>query len=86
MARWMVAKGAQNLVLISRSGSANGKVKEVLDELTAVGANVVVRSCDVVSKESVENLLSNELRNMPEVRGVVHGAMVLRVSFVIPTP
>jgi short-subunit dehydrogenase len=80
MARWMVTKGARNLVLISRSGSATGKVKEFVDELTALGANILVRSCDVADKKSVDNLLSNELGNMPPVRGVVHGAMVLRVS------
>jgi soluble P-type ATPase len=85
MARWMVAKGARNLVLISRSGSATGKVKELVDELTALGANIFVRSCDVASKGSVENLLSNELGNMPKVRGVVHGAMVLRVSRSFPS-
>ncbi|PQE28509.1 beta-ketoacyl synthase domain-containing protein [Rutstroemia sp. NJR-2017a WRK4] len=78
MARWMVTKGASHLVLISRSGSATGKVKELVDELTTLGANVLVRKCDVARKDSVDNLLSNELDNMPPVRGVVHGAMVLR--------
>jgi NADP-dependent 3-hydroxy acid dehydrogenase YdfG len=85
MARWMVTKGAHNLVLISRSG-ATGKVKELMDELTALGANVLVRSCDVADKKSVDSLLSNELGNMPPVRGVVHGAMVLRVSRSLSQP
>lgn len=80
MARWMVGKGARNLVLLSRTGSATGKVKELIDELTQLGANVVVRSCDVVDTSSVENIVTKELVNMPPVRGVVHGAMVLRVS------
>lgn len=79
MTRWMVGKGARNIVLVSRSGSATGKVKELIDELAAVGATVVVRQCDVANKESVENLIMNELIGMPEIRGVVHGAMVLRV-------
>ncbi|KAL5321033.1 hypothetical protein ACEPPN_011843 [Leptodophora sp. 'Broadleaf-Isolate-01'] len=78
MARWMVGKGARNLVLLSRTGSATGKVKELIDELTQLGANVVVRSCDVVDTSSVENIVTKELVNMPPVRGVVHGAMVLR--------
>jgi len=80
MARWMVGKGAKHIVLVSRSGSATGKVREMIDELAAVGANMVVRRCDVADEISVENLFANELLNMPEVRGVVHGAMVLRVN------
>jgi NAD(P)-dependent dehydrogenase (short-subunit alcohol dehydrogenase family) len=80
MARWMVSKGAKNIVLVSRSGSAAGKVKDLIDELALGGANIVVRQCDVVNSNSVENLIANELVGMPEIRGVVHGAMVLHVS------
>jgi acyl transferase domain-containing protein/NADPH:quinone reductase-like Zn-dependent oxidoreductase len=81
MARWMVGKGARNLVLVSRTGSATGKVKELIDDLATSGARIAVRKCDVANSESVENLIKNELIGMPEVRGVVHGAMVLHVSF-----
>jgi NADP-dependent 3-hydroxy acid dehydrogenase YdfG len=80
MAQWMVGKGAKNIVLVSRSGSSTGKVKELLDELTALGANILVRRCDVADRDSVGRLIASELVGMPEVRGVVHGAMVLRVS------
>jgi NAD(P)-dependent dehydrogenase (short-subunit alcohol dehydrogenase family) len=79
MARWMVSKGARNLVLVSRNGSATGKVKELIDDLGATGAQVVVRRCDVSDSASVQKLIASELVGMPEVKGVVHGAMVLRV-------
>ncbi|PVH85769.1 BcPKS8, polyketide synthase [Cadophora sp. DSE1049] len=78
MARWMVSKGARNLVLLSRTGSTTGTVKELIDELTPLGANIVVRSCNVVDTTSVENLITKELVDIPPIRGVVHGAMVLR--------
>lgn len=81
MTRWMVSQGAKNIVLVSRRGSATGKVKELIDELEIVGANIVVRQCDVSNSDSVHNLINKELIDMPEVRGVVHGAMVLHVSF-----
>jgi len=84
MARWMVSKGAKNIVLISRSGSATGKVKELIDELAVVGANIVVRRCDVTDSASVNNLIVNELVGLPSIRGVVHGAMVLHVSYPFP--
>jgi NAD(P)-dependent dehydrogenase (short-subunit alcohol dehydrogenase family) len=76
----MAGKGAGNIVLVSRSGSATGKVKELIDELAAIGTRIVVRRCDVSNSESVQKLIGTDLAEMPEVRGVVHGAMVLRVS------
>lgn len=79
MARWMVSKGARNLVLVSRSSSISGKVKELVDQLAIVGANIVVRRCDVADSKSVQSLI-HDLASMPEIRGVIHGAMVLHVS------
>lgn len=80
MARWMVGKGARQLVLISRSGSVTGKVKDLVDELAIVGATVVVRRCNVASRSEVDQLVNTGLEGLPPVRGVVHGTMVLRVS------
>lgn len=57
----------------------------MIDELAAGGANIIVRRCDVAESISVENLITNELAGMPEVRGVIHGAMVLRVSGCYPS-
>ncbi|KAI1816678.1 ketoacyl-synt-domain-containing protein [Poronia punctata] len=78
IARWMVSRGARHLVLLSRSGSATGKVKEVIDELAEVGARIVVRQCDVADPAEVEELVNYGLEEMPPVRGLIHGAMVLR--------
>ncbi|KAK4162823.1 polyketide synthase [Cladorrhinum sp. PSN259] len=78
MARWMVSKGARNIVLISRSGSVTGKVKDLVDELGALGANVVVRPCNVVNRAEVDDLINVQLKDLPPIRGVVHGTMVLR--------
>lgn len=80
MARWMVSRGARHLVLVSRSGSATGKVKELIDEVASVGAEIVVRRCDVANPASVDDLVKNNLEGLPPVKGVIHGAMVLRVS------
>ncbi|EHK96644.1 putative Phthioceranic/hydroxyphthioceranic acid synthase [Glarea lozoyensis 74030] len=77
MARWMVGKGARTIVLVSRSGSATGKVKELIGDLATSGANIIVKKCDVADREAVENLINNELTGLPPVRGVIHGAMVL---------
>ncbi|KAF8846720.1 hypothetical protein BDZ45DRAFT_755700 [Acephala macrosclerotiorum] len=78
MSRWMVSKGTKNIVLVSRSGSATSKVKEMIDELALLDANVVVRRCDVADSVSVDNLIANELVGLPPVKGLVHSSMVLR--------
>jgi len=81
MARWMVSKGAKTIVLISRSGSVTGRVKDLVEELGAAGANIVVRPCNVVKRAEVDDLINVQLKHLPPIRGVVHGTMVLRVSF-----
>ncbi|KUJ09043.1 BcPKS8, polyketide synthase [Mollisia scopiformis] len=78
MARWMVDQGARNIVLVSRTGSVTSKVKTLIDDLAAVGANILVKSCDVCNAESVNNLIHKDMLGMPEIKGVVHGAMVLK--------
>ncbi|KAJ3578103.1 hypothetical protein NPX13_g2461 [Xylaria arbuscula] len=78
MARWMITRGARHLVLVSRSGSATGKVKDLIDEAAELGAEVLVRRCDVANAADVEELINFELEGMPPVRGLIHGAMVLR--------
>jgi NAD(P)-dependent dehydrogenase (short-subunit alcohol dehydrogenase family) len=81
MAKWMSAKGARNIVLVSRKPTVSDRVQALMDALAPSGTRLVVKACDVGSRESVETLLKEEMKDMPPVRGVVHGAMVLRVSF-----
>ncbi|CAK7224927.1 Type I Iterative PKS [Sporothrix bragantina] len=79
MARWMAGKGAKHIVLVSRTGSATGEVKALIDELAEQsGAQIIVRQCNVVDRQSVDELLSSGLVGLPPVRGIVHGTMVLR--------
>jgi hypothetical protein len=76
----MVKNGAKNIVLLSRSGVLKGKAKGQIDALNEVGANVVIRRCDVADRADVEELVYAGLLDMPPVRGIIHGAMVLHVS------
>ncbi|KAJ5577872.1 uncharacterized protein N7459_006836 [Penicillium hispanicum] len=79
MAKWLSSKGARNIVLVSRKASpVNYKVKALIEELAADGTLVTVKACDVSSKQSVETFIKEDIKDMPPVRGVVHGSMVLR--------
>lgn len=82
MASWMVSKGGKNIVLLSRSGAVKGKAKDQIDSLNDGGANIVVRSCNVADPADVNNLISHGLADLPPVRGIIHGAMVLHVSII----
>ncbi|KAK2623593.1 hypothetical protein QTJ16_007147 [Diplocarpon rosae] len=77
MSRWMIQKGARNIVLLSRSGKTDGKVGDLIDEAKTLGANIVVKACDVTSQDHVEKLVSTDLSHLPSIKGVIHAAMVL---------
>jgi NAD(P)-dependent dehydrogenase (short-subunit alcohol dehydrogenase family) len=79
MAKWMSSKGARNIVLVSRKASISNEVQALTDELAISGTRILVKACDVSSRQSVDRLVMEEMKDLPPVRGVVHGAMVLRV-------
>ena len=80
MSRWMIGKGARSILLISRSGKVTGKIGELIDEAKKAGAQIIVRPCDVTSKEQVERLVSSGISRLPPIRGIIHAAMILHVS------
>ncbi|KAK3503468.1 ketoacyl-synt-domain-containing protein [Neurospora crassa] len=77
IARWMAGKGAQNIVLVSRSASFTGKVKELAEDLSMMGVSVHVRRCNVVNEIEVDELIRTGLQGLPPIRGIVLGTMVL---------
>lgn len=64
----------------------NDKLEALTLELASHGTQVLVRPCDVSSRADVERLVNEELAHLPPVRGVVQGAMVLRVSPLLNLP
>jgi NAD(P)-dependent dehydrogenase (short-subunit alcohol dehydrogenase family) len=87
MAKWMSSKGAKNIVLVSRRAAINDKVQALIDSLAPLGVRIVVKACDVSSQQSVEDLINKEMKDLPPVRGVIQGAMVLRVCLLLsPCP
>lgn len=80
MARWMLSRGARNIVLVSRSGAITDKVQGLIDEASILGANIVTRKCNVANKVEVDSLVRECSTDLPAVRGVVHGAMILKVG------
>ena len=73
--------GAKHITLLSRSGMSHPSAHKLLKEVAALGMGVSVQvvQCDIANQKQVRQV-SQSLLEMPPVRGVVHGAMVLKVS------
>ncbi|WP_373873107.1 SDR family NAD(P)-dependent oxidoreductase, partial [Actinoplanes palleronii] len=70
LARHLVtAHGVKSLLLVSRRGAAAPGAAELLDELTAAGAEVRLEACDLADASAVRGLLASV-----EVGAVVHAA------------
>jgi hypothetical protein len=76
----MLAGGARNLVLASRSERVDGAVANMINELQKVDVKVTitVEACDVANSRSIEALITHCSQPLPPIRRCIHAAMVLR--------
>lgn len=79
LASWMVKNGARNVVLLGRSGSSRPQVRELLDQYEGSAVQMRAIACDVSSRTELVSAIEST-RDLPPIRGVVHGALYLRVS------
>ncbi|KAF8850740.1 hypothetical protein BDZ45DRAFT_184816 [Acephala macrosclerotiorum] len=80
MARWMVSRGARNLVFLSRNGASTEASQKLVKELREEGCVVDVKACDVGDKAALEKVLSESQKSMPPIKGCIQGAMQLKDS------
>ena len=78
--RWLASQGARNIVLASRSGMSQASTRELVEELKSRGIKVLVYVCDIGEEAEVKKMISLVQETMPSIRGVIHGAMILKVS------
>jgi NADPH:quinone reductase-like Zn-dependent oxidoreductase len=79
MARWLVERGARNLILVSRSGIKNQHAEKLIDELSSKGVKVATPACDVCDAAALKSAITSCLRTgMPPIRGCIQASMVLR--------
>ncbi|KAK9800099.1 hypothetical protein SCARD494_01892 [Seiridium cardinale] len=91
IARWMIQKGAKNLILVSRHATSHAATAaEIKEDARLAGCRVIIQDCDVADENDLLRLLERcyQTLSLPPIRGVVNGAMVLddtvleRMSFV----
>ena len=80
MARWLTKHGAKHIVLLSRKGTITGEIQRLCADANASDVNIHIKACDVADASSVDLLVTECTKTMPPIRGVIHSAMVLRVS------
>ncbi|KAH9430658.1 hypothetical protein MCOR02_007994 [Pyricularia oryzae] len=76
--RWMVARGARNLVVLSRRGAADDAAKALVDEVRAGGAKIITPCCDITDLQSLQQVLGKALEGLPAVKGCIQASTVLR--------
>ncbi|KAL8783332.1 MAG: hypothetical protein Q9213_004707 [Squamulea squamosa] len=74
---WMMERGSQNFVFISRSGADKPEAAQVIESLNKAGASVRVFRADASNEKSVMSVVE-EVSATQRIRGVVHAAMVLK--------
>ncbi|NWR76452.1 FAS synthase, partial [Centropus unirufus] len=77
LAQWLVERGAQKLVLTSRSGIRTGYQAKCVEEWKALGVQVLVSTRDIAKLEGTEQLIEEALQLGP-VGGIFNLAVVLR--------
>ena len=84
ISRWMVHRGAKNLVLLSRSTKYAEEVLVFLKELRDQGVTVATPPCDVSNADRLREILEECSQYMPPIKGCIQGSMVLEVSLSLP--
>ncbi|RYP05180.1 hypothetical protein DL765_009915 [Monosporascus sp. GIB2] len=77
-ARWMVSRGARNLILLSRSGAASIAAKGLVRELKEQGVRVVTPPVDIGALGKLKCVLGELAKHMPPIRGCIQATLALR--------
>lgn len=87
IAKWLLDKGANHVVLSARRGQdgvPEADIQQLVGAASANNAHLQIAQCDIGSSADVQRLVQGISRDRP-IRGVIHGAMTLRVRFKLNT-
>lgn len=74
---WLAARGAGQVVLVSRSGASSDEATAAIESMRGAGAMVRAQAVDVTDQTQVEALVAELQASEYPLRGIVHSAMVL---------
>jgi acyl carrier protein len=76
VAKWMIERGARNLVLLGRNAPSR-HAEQTLEAFENAGAHVVSIACDVSRADDLNKALAEISRSLPPLRGIIHAAGIL---------
>jgi NAD(P)-dependent dehydrogenase (short-subunit alcohol dehydrogenase family)/acyl carrier protein len=76
--RWMISRGAKQLIVPSRSGPRSEAAFRVVTESIKSGVTILTPSCDVSDVASLQKMLDECALVVGPVRGCINAAMVLQ--------
>ncbi|KAJ5745662.1 hypothetical protein N7520_010844 [Penicillium odoratum] len=80
LAQFLFDRGAQYLLLVSRSGAKSPEDLAIISELRRQGAVIIIRQADV-SKAAAIAELCNTSTDWPSIAGIIHSAGVLNDAY-----
>lgn len=75
--RWLVARGAKHIAVLSRSGPSSDRAQETVRRLEESGVRILHERVDITDREKLNAALDKILVQSPPLRGVIHAAGVL---------
>lgn len=78
-ARFMAEHGAGHVVTLSRRTIDDNVKQQLIGEIKQLGASLHIVRCDVTDERMMQDA-AEYCSQLPLVRGILHGGMVLRVS------
>ncbi|KAJ6131357.1 hypothetical protein N7523_001817 [Penicillium sp. IBT 18751x] len=78
IALWMADQGAKHLTLINRSGLSGQPAQNTVSKLRGKGVKVTIHACDIADEAQVSQVFATISQTQPTVRGLIHGAMILK--------
>ncbi|KAF3055049.1 Lovastatin diketide synthase LovF [Daldinia childiae] len=76
--RWMVDRGARNLILLSRSGVKSQEAKNLIRYLEGRQICVVTPAVDISNLVALKHVLKPLEKTMPPIRGCIQATVALR--------
>jgi NADPH:quinone reductase-like Zn-dependent oxidoreductase/surfactin synthase thioesterase subunit len=77
IASWMANRGAQHLVLLSRSGCKSERDQVAVEAMRELGVEVLLEKADICDANAVRHLIQRIGNELPALAGVIHGAALL---------
>lgn len=75
LAKWLISQGAQNLILLSKSGQVSSEIKDEIERQQVVGRRIVTVKADITNFAQLDEALVVHAKSLPPIRGVFHSAM-----------